>query len=104
MALKPIRVTANVPAELGSLIEKRVRSEKYPSTSAYIVGLILFDLYARRPHLMTAPLMRQPQWLRDEVIEQLAKDYEEGNKPGGWFEHRIEDLIAARNGNANQDS
>lgn len=98
MALKPTRITANVPAELKDLIERRIKTEKYPSVSAYIVGLILFDLYCRRPHLMTGPLMRQPQFVRDEVIEQLVKDFEEGNRPGGWFEHRVQELIDRRIG------
>jgi len=95
MPLKPFRVTTNIPGELKELVDQRVREERYPSISAYLVGLVLFDLYARKPHLLTGSLMREPQWLRDKVIAELVRDFDDpGTKPGGWFEHRIEELIA----------
>jgi len=44
--------------------------------------------------LLTGTLMREPQWLRDQVIAELVRDFDDpGSKPGGWFEHRIEELI-----------
>jgi len=95
MPLKPFRVTTNIPGELQELVDRRVREERYPSISAYLVGLVLFDLYARKPHLLTGSLMREPQWLRDQVIAELVRDFDDPeSKPGGWFEHRIEELIA----------
>lgn len=94
MPLKPFRVTTNLPGEIQELVERRVREERYPSVSAYLVGLVLFDLYARRPHLLTGTLMREPVWLRDQVIAELVRDFDDPDtKPGGWFEHRIEELI-----------
>lgn len=98
MSLKSFRIGASVPGELKEAIEARVKAERYPSISAYVVGLIIFDLYCRRPHLMTGPLMRQPQWVRDEVIEQLLKDFNDpdAKRGGGWFEHRIQELIEQR--------
>jgi hypothetical protein len=97
MALKSVRITVNVPGEIADLIKLRVREEKYPSDSAYFVGLALFDLYARRPHLLTGTLMREPQWLRDQVIAELVRDFDkDGKRPGGWFENRIEELIAEK--------
>jgi hypothetical protein len=93
MALKTVRVTANIPGELQPLIERRMRDERYPSLSAYIVGLILFDLYARRQHLMTAELMRQPQWVRDQIVAELVENFDKlDTRPGSWFEHRIQEL------------
>jgi hypothetical protein len=94
MPLKPFRVTTNIPGELQELVDRRVKEERYPSISAYLVGLVLFDLYARRPHLLTGTLMREPQWLRDQVIAELVRDFDDPeSKPGGWFEHRVEELI-----------
>lgn len=97
MPLKAARVTANLPGEITELVERRVREEKYPSTSAYLVGLVLFDLYAKRPHLLTACLMREPQWVRDQVIAEVVRDFDNpaAHAPG-WFEHRIEELIQER--------
>ena len=104
MPLKPFRVTANLPGEIQDLIERRVREEKYPSLSAYLIGLVLFDLYARKPHLLTGTLMREPQWLRDQVIAELVRDFDDaGAKPGGWFEHRIEELIEQRHREGKKD-
>ena len=95
MQLKPVRITVNLPAEIADLVKRRVREEKYPSDSAYFVGLALFDLYARRPHLLTGELMREPQWLRDQIIAELVRDFDKPEKQtGGWFERMIEKLIA----------
>lgn len=97
MALKTIRITINIPGEAEELLEKRVKEERYPSLSAYFNGLFLFDLYARRPHLLTASLMREPQWVRDQVVSELVRDFDkEETHPKGWFEIRIEELIAER--------
>ena len=94
MPLKPFRVTANLPGEIEELFKRRVRDEKYPSESAYLVGLVLFDLHCRRPHLLTGVLMREPQWIRDKVIEELVRDFDDpATRPGGWLEHRIEELV-----------
>ncbi len=74
-----------------------MRELRYPSTSAYIVGLILFDLHSRRPHQLTAELMREPQWARDQVIAEIVAAFLAGEqKPGGWFEHRVEEIVAER--------
>lgn len=94
MPLKPFRVTANLPGEIQALVERRVRDEKYPSHSAYLVGLVLFDLHCRRPHLLTGTLMREPQWIRDTVIAELVRDFDDPTtRPGGWLEHRIAELV-----------
>jgi Arc/MetJ-type ribon-helix-helix transcriptional regulator len=97
MPLKSVRITVNVPGEISELIERRMKEEKYPSISAFFVGLALYDLYARKPHLLTGALMREPQYIRDEVIAELVRDFDNAEKkPGSWFEHRIEELIAQR--------
>jgi Arc/MetJ-type ribon-helix-helix transcriptional regulator len=97
MPLKPFRVTANLPGEIQELVDRRVKEEKYPSVSAYVVGLVLFDLHVRRRHLLTGELMREPQWLRDQVIAELVRDFDKlEGKPGSWFEHRIEELLQQR--------
>ena len=105
MQLKPVRITVNLPAEIADLVKRRVREEKYPSDSAYFVGLALFDLYARRPHLLTGELMREPQWLRDQIIAELVRDFDKPEKQtGGWFERMIEKLIAERRAQASSQT
>jgi hypothetical protein len=92
MPLKTFRVAANLPGEIEPLVQQRIKEERYPSLSAYIVGLVLFDIYAHRPHWLTASLMREPQWMRDEVIAELVRDFGTGKSPG-WFEKRVPEII-----------
>jgi len=86
------RMTVNLPGEIEELVRQRVEELRYPSLSAYLTGLALFDLYCRRPHWLTAELMREPQWFRDRVIAELVRDYASGERPRGWFEQRIREL------------
>lgn len=94
---KPKRVSVNVPASMEKALEERYKELHYPSLSAYFVGLAVFDLHCKRPHTMTATLMREPDYIRDTIIAEIVKEFEsKETKPGGWFEHRLKELIAAR--------
>lgn len=95
MPLKSVRVTVNVPGALADLAKRRSLEERYPSLSAYFVGLLVFDLYARKKHQMTADLLRDPQALQDAVFDEIARDFDNlATKPGSWFKRRIEELAA----------
>jgi hypothetical protein len=93
MPLKTFRAAANLPGEIQPLVAARVKEERYPSISAYITGLVLFDIYAHRPHWLTASLMREPQWVRDQVIAELVRDFDQEKTPG-WFEKRVPEIMA----------
>jgi hypothetical protein len=56
----------------------------------------MFDLYSRRPHWLTGALMKEPQWVRDQVISELVRDFDSAQKGDGWFERRITEIIAER--------
>jgi hypothetical protein len=107
-----LHFTVSVPDELGSLIKRRVAEEGYHSRSAYIAGLIIWDCYFRHEHKLTGELMREPQWVRDEVLAELVADFEklpEDKRHGGWIEKRIIALLKkkrnqgkrGKNGNGN---
>jgi hypothetical protein len=97
MPLKTFRLTGHLPGEIQELVSRRIKDLRYPTDSAYVNGLVLFDLFCKRDHRLTAPLMREPQWVRDKVIEQLVQDFDKPDidlkRPGGWFEERIQELV-----------
>lgn len=95
---KPYRVTVNLPRELEQIFKARVRELKYPSESAFLVGLVLFDLLSKRDHRLTGSLMREPQWSRDQFIAEVVKTYEldPGPKDDGWFDRTVKEIIAER--------
>lgn len=92
----PVRKTVNVPHDLWPLIERRIDEEKYHSISDYFIGLAIFDAFCRRKHKLTGELLREPQKVIDKVIEQLVRDFDDPavKRPGGWFEARIDELVA----------
>lgn len=97
-AKMPFRYTVTVPAPLVPLVKLRIKEEHYRSASAYITGLIFFALKEqgpkRVPHHKCSPLLREPDWIRANVFQQLAKDF--GKPDRKWpkdLDGRINDLI-----------
>jgi hypothetical protein len=98
-ALKPRRVTVTVPAELAPLIRQRMKEERYGSESKFFLGLLLFDLSSRCKHWLTSQLMSEPEEVRDKVIAEIVKDFDElPRRDGGWFRARVKEIIAEHHG------
>lgn len=97
MPLKSFRVTANLPGELADDIDKRWHELGYPSLSAYITGLVLYDLWSKREHKLTAALMKEPQYIRDKIIMEIQELYRSEDqakkRPGGWLERELERML-----------
>lgn len=97
MPLKSIRRTANLPGELEEDFEKRWLELGYQSFSAYLVGLALYDLWSKRAHKLTVPLMNKPAVIRDKIIAEIKEIYnstdESKTRPGGWFERELKRLL-----------
>ncbi len=95
--LKPWRATANIPGEMREIIEERIAQLRYDGVAEYLLSVVVYDLYCGREHLLTGPLMREPKYIREAVLMELLDDVKsganEGKKPGGWFEHRIKELV-----------
>lgn len=81
--LMPYRMTVRVPLVLAPFIQLRVKEERYRSASAYMTGLVLYDLKKRPPdpkripHYKTAALLSEPEWLQVAVFKRLAEDFGE---------------------------
>lgn len=90
---KPHSQTVRIPQVLMPKIEHRWRDQEYPSITAYIIGLIAFDLSCKRPHSVTAELMRKPQYTRDIILKEICDAYDtKETLPGGWFLMRMKQL------------
>jgi len=94
----PFRYNVSVPTELIPLVQRRIKEERYRSASAYITGLIFFSLAEkgpkRVPHHKCAPLLREPDWIREQVFARLSTDF--GNPERKWPKDlggRIDQLI-----------
>lgn len=90
--LKPVRITVNIPAQLIPLVKTRMTEEHYHSASAYLVGLLLFDLVARSRHAITSTVMSDPPELQEKVFDEIVRDFNNTNRTdSGWFRHRVEE-------------
>jgi PAS domain S-box-containing protein len=71
----------------------RAEEENYRGVSTFISGLIVFDYFCGRPHLITAKLMKEPIAVRERIFAELLAN---PGKQSSWFEHRIEEIIDER--------
>ena len=97
--LKAIRTTFSSPGILSGIIKRRVSELGYKSLSGYILGLILFDLWARKPHRLTQQIVNDDdQATKDAVFREVAETFDEPGKTGGYFERRIQRIVDERLG------
>lgn len=81
-ARKPYRFTVSVPAILRDALLVRIREERYRSASAYITGLLFYCLQVvapnpkKVPHHKLAPLLREPEWIREDAFAYFAKEFD----------------------------
>jgi PAS domain S-box-containing protein len=66
----------------------------YKSRSAYIAGLVVYDMYCGQKHNLTVELMNGPIELQEKVFAELL---EHPGKETSWFKHRIEEIAARHN-------
>lgn len=82
----PYRFTVSVPAILRPPLLVRMREERYRSASAYITGLLFFCLQVRQPnpkkvpHHKLAPLLREPDWIREQAFALFAKGFDDPDR------------------------
>lgn len=91
----------NTPTALDDAIEQRVKELGYESFSDYVNGLIVYDLYTRKPHYLTGEISKLSRTEIDKLHDDLARDFAAGETIGGsWFEARhrkaVEDLAAGK--------
>ncbi len=92
-AFKAVRVAATFPFLIADLMRRRAKELGYRSVSAYLLGLVLFDLWCKKPHALTLQVANddRPE-MREAVFREIADGYDEPAKPSSYFEHRLEEL------------
>lgn len=80
-------LTIRVPQPLREIMEERAVALGYPTVSAYMVGLLRYDIMTQKPHAMTSDLAKLSLCEQDRVDDELAALWEskEGLN-GSWFE------------------
>jgi len=77
------QVTANLPGFLEGVIERRWKAKRYASRSEYVIGLLLWDIYCRKPHAFTGSLMKQASWVMETFVRSLVLELGEPEPPPG---------------------
>lgn len=98
MNLRSWKFSIIVPGEMRPLIEAKMAKEKYDGISEYGCSLFLYDVCSDRPHRVTSPLMREPQWSKEAIMSALLAKAQAGEQAefGGWFERIVEERVAQR--------
>jgi len=75
------------------LIDRRAKALGYKSISGYILGLILYDLWCRKPHALTLQIVNEDrQELKDAVFSEIAESFDKPEQNSSYFEHRLTEL------------
>jgi hypothetical protein len=92
---KRTKRNVSTPGELDELVSDRLRQlHFYGSFNDYVNSLVLYDLWAEKPHLLTGPVFANHR--KEELpalIGEVIRDYGKPNKTGSFFEHRIEEFV-----------
>ncbi|MEO8206646.1 MAG: hypothetical protein ABI615_10735, partial [Chthoniobacterales bacterium] len=90
------KFTANVPSVLHPCFVKRAKDLGYPSLSAYLVSLAMYDLMIGKPHGLTGKLPELSYAEQDKVHDEVARAFESGETIGGcWLENRINEAMTS---------
>src|SRR5436190_7618518 len=97
MPLKRTKQHVTTPGELDELLADRLKQLGcYASLNEYINSLILYDLWAEKPHQLTGPVFARRREQLPALVAEVIRDYGKPGKTGSFFEHRIEEVIIER--------
>jgi hypothetical protein len=80
-------------AAVAKMADVRAKQEGYKSRSAYLAGLVVFDVYCGQKHKLTSELMSQDLQTQEAVFAEVLAN---PGKETSWFKHRIEEIIKER--------
>jgi hypothetical protein len=91
--LKRIKRTATTPGEAEPVIQARLK--KLGMTwQQYVSSLVAYDCWAEKEHLLTGESIRDGRDSEEHLWREIVADFGQPNKTGGFFEHRLEELLA----------
>lgn len=86
------KVGTHIPLDLLPAFEKRAADEGYPSVSAYLVSLGVYDCSVARPHYATGKIHELSMEEQDRIYKEVGRACIAGETIGGsWFEARLEE-------------
>lgn len=88
--LKSKKTGVSLHQAVAQMADMKMREQGYKSRSAYLAGLVVFDMYCGQPHKLTAELMRQDLETQEAVFAEVLAN---PGKETSWFKHRIEEII-----------
>jgi hypothetical protein len=92
---KSQRVTSSIPGLIFELMRRRYKELGYRSLSGYILGLVLYDLWARKPHHLTKQIVNEDnEGMKQAVYREIAESFHGPEKSSSYFEHRLEELAS----------
>jgi len=86
LSAKPVRIT--LPARLWQIVDLRWQELGYASLSAYVTGLIRYDLLVGGPHRSQAPAVRRSA--QDALARETVARRRKGQKRKLYLDHLIE--------------
>ena len=99
--IKPVRRTNSFHHLLNQFGEMRFKQQHYRSFSDLLNAFLLFDMMTNREHAITARIMQEPDYIRDQVIEEVWEGFCEGKQRSyTWLDARLDEL----NGKKNRDN
>lgn len=94
--LKRRYIRYSIPGEAGEILDDFIRRLGfYVDAREFSESLCAYSLWCERVHHLTGPSFNT-QEARRKMWEEIIADYGKPNKSGSFFEHRLEEIAAAR--------
>jgi hypothetical protein len=94
--MNTVIISGKMPSAISDCVEARWKSLGYPSKSAYVVGLIIYDLMSLREHSVTVALALKPTADQDDIHREIARMYNLGERSiqSSWFKGLLREAVA----------
>jgi hypothetical protein len=87
----------SIPGEASEIFDTHLRKLRhfYANEREFVESVVAYCLWCEREHHLTGPSFATREQ-RQKMWEEIVADYGRPNKSGSFFEHRLEEIAAAR--------
>jgi hypothetical protein len=93
--LKRSKRTVTTPGEAEEILRKRLDALGM-TFQQYVASLIAYDCWAEKPHALTGQACTGSRADEHLLWQEVIRDFGKPDKTGGFFEHRLEELLRER--------
>ncbi len=93
--LKRIKRTVTTPGEAEAILHQRLQALGM-TFQQYVASLIAYDCWAEKAHALTGQACTAGRSDEQLLWLEVIRDFGKPNKTGGFFEHRLEELLHER--------